>query len=100
MDLKGIDWTELSKHFGIIDNDYECWKDDKVLRKTRKFLQDKLFTDQEIQVEIVLRMFLEKLYENSIGIKENAPIWKGLLEVKGDFTLIKYSIILLEHMWY
>lgn len=100
MDFEGIDWTELSKYFGIVKYDYESGKDKEVLLKTKEYLQNILFSNGEQEVATALRMFLNKLYENSKNFKCNAPIWKGLLEIEDDFTFIKYSIILLDQMWY
>lgn len=100
MTFKGVGWTELSNYFGILEGDCEKDSETVILEKTREYLFASLLTDREKEVADVVRAFLEKLYNNSKGIKENAPVWKGLLEIKGDFTLIKYSGILLEYMWY
>jgi len=101
MEFKGIDWTELSVCFGIIDK-VEDWQDDtEILNKTKDYLQSMLLNEhKQDEVAHPLRLFLQKLYDNSLKHKSNAPIWKGLLEVEDNFTFIKYSVILFEHMWY
>lgn len=100
MEFEGVDWTELSIYFEIVKQDYDGGQDEKVLLLTKDFLQSVLMSDRETEVANGIRQFLTKLYNNSIEYKHNAPIWKGLLEVNDDFTLIKYTILLLEHMWY
>lgn len=100
MSFQGVDWTELSKYFGIIGEGFQGDNEEVILEKTREYLYSSFHTDRESEVAYVVRLFLQKLYENSKGIKENAPVWKGLLEIEGDFTFIKYSGILLEYMWY
>ncbi len=100
MTFEGVDWTELSKCFGIIGEDFQGNKEEVILEETREYLYQSFLTDREKEVADTIRVFLERLYENSKGVKENAPVWKGLLEIKDDFTLIKYSGILLEYMWY
>ncbi|HEX9058560.1 MAG TPA: hypothetical protein VF941_00085 [Clostridia bacterium] len=100
MDFKGIDWTELSIYFGIIEKDYEGGNDKAVLEETKEYLKLALYSDKEVETANSIRLFVQKLYSNSNGVKANAPIWKGLSEVRESFTIIKYTIILLEQMWY
>lgn len=100
MKIEGIDWTEISKCFGIIDDDYEGGNDEEIITTTKKYLLDSLDSDREKEVAELLRDFTTKLYNNSVGVKSNASIWKGLMEVENDFTIIKYSYILFEYMWY
>ncbi|TQR33947.1 hypothetical protein [Brevibacillus brevis] len=100
MQFEGIDWTELSIYFEVVEQNYDGGQDEKVLNLTKDFLRSTLMSDREAEVANGIRQFLTKLYKNSIEHKHNAPIWKGLLEVNDDFTLIKYTILLLEHMWY
>jgi len=96
LEYEGKDWTELSKQFGLFENDLE---DEITLQKTKDYLVSKHFSDTE-SVSSEIRLFLRALCRNCDGNKYTTPIWKGLLNVEDDFTLIKYTIVLLEHMWY
>lgn len=100
MEFEGYDWTELAVHFGILSKEENVQDDTESLNKTKEYLHSTLF-DEEKQKEIVipLRQFLDKLYNMSLRHSHEAPIWHGLLEITDNFTLIKYSIILLEYMW-
>lgn len=97
MNFKGYDWTELTECFGLFDKELE---DEMLLQKTRNYLVSKHFSDGDYLAGEI-RCFLRMLYQNCLKAQRyNTPIWKGLLDVKDDFTLIKYTIILLDVMWF
>lgn len=58
-----------------------------------------MMTDKEKIVASEIRVFVMALFETSDGKFDNAPLWKGLLEMENDYTLLKYTSILIEHMW-
>jgi hypothetical protein len=90
----GRDWTEISKHFGI-----DCNNEQEALIKTKAYINSVLMTDKENVVASEIRVFVKALHEKAEGKFDNAPLWKGLLEMKNDYTLLKYTSILIEHMW-
>lgn len=97
MEFKGYDWTELAKCFGLFENEYE---DELTLKKTKDYLVTNHFSNTEYLAKEI-RRFLFELYKNCLQSKRySTPVWKGLLNIEDDFTLIKYTIILLEYMWY
>ncbi|WP_187273832.1 hypothetical protein [Paenibacillus sp. N3.4] len=96
--FEGKDWTELSLHFGVIDEKYNGENDEEILRKTKKFLESIITSSREKEVADNIRQFLNLLYQNTEGYKESAYIWKGMLEMEYDFNLIKYTVKLLECM--
>lgn len=96
--FEGKDWTELSLHFGVIDEKYSGENDVEILVKTKNFLESIIRSNREKEVANGIRQFLNLLYQNTEGYKESAAIWKGMLEMKHDFNLIKYTIKLLECM--
>lgn len=96
--LNGTDWTELSIHFGVIDENYTGDNDEEILAKTKEFLESITHTDREKEIANDVRKFLNLLYENTEGYKDSAYLWKGLLNMEHDFNLIKYTIKLLESM--
>ena len=74
-------------------------QEDITLEKTKDYLADNHFSNTEFLAGEI-RKFLYILYENCLQAKRyNSPIWKGMLEIVDDWTLIKYTIVLLEHMW-
>lgn len=96
--FKGKDWTELSLHFGIIDEKYNGENDEEILRKTKNFLESIITSNRENEIADEIRQFLNLLYQNTEGYKDSASMWKGMLEMEHDFNLIKYTIRLLECM--
>jgi len=96
--FEGKDWTELSLHFGVIDEKYSGENDVEILVKTKNFLESIIRSNREKEVADGIRLFLNLLYQNTEGYKESAAIWKGMLEMEHDFNLIKYTIKLLESM--
>lgn len=38
MEFEGVDWTELSIYFEVVEQDYEGGQDEKVLLLTKEFL--------------------------------------------------------------
>ncbi len=98
MNFDGIDWTELSKFFGLFD---ESDDDETVLKKTKEYLLENHFPYANDTVADTIRLFLVALHDRCLKDgRYSTPIWNGLLEVRDNRTLIKYTIILLEHMWY
>ncbi|WP_438449322.1 hypothetical protein [Gorillibacterium sp. sgz5001074] len=99
MSFDGKDWMEISTYFGICEN--SLLNEEDILKKTREFLGSALYdSDAEEKVAEVIRNFLTALYTRCSKGKHTGPLWKGLLEIEDNFTLIKYTCILLEHMWY
>lgn len=96
--FRGLDWTELSQHFGVIDGKYNGENDEEVLIKTKKFLESILASNREKEVANDIRKFLELLYQNTEGYKDSALMWKGILNMEHDSNLIKYTTKLLECM--
>jgi len=98
MKYQGYDWAELAREFGTFAGD--CL-DEITLEKTRQYLLENHFTDNNAYVADEIRLFLTQLYDVCLKAEDDAaPIWRGLLEVKDDFILVKYTYVLLEHMWY
>ena len=98
MEFEGFDWTELSQAFGLYK---ESEEDEMTLKKTRDYLLEHHFPKASSEVADTIRSYLAALYDRSSKAgKYSTPVWGGLLEVKDDRTLIKYTIILLEYMWF
>jgi hypothetical protein len=90
----GRDWTEISKHFGI-----DCTNEQESLIKTKAYINSVLMTDKESLIASEIRVFVKALFERAEGKYDNAPLWKGLLEMESDYTFLKYTSILIDHMW-
>lgn len=90
----GRDWTEISKHFGI-----DCSNEQEALIKTKAHINSVLMTEQENVAATEIRVFVKALFERAEGKYDNAPLWKGLLEMENDYTFLKYTSILIDHMW-
>lgn len=92
----GNDWTELSEALGVTIGK----KGDKtLLKETQKILSSSMMQPNEKEVAVTIRRFLRVLAKVSNRIDYNAPVWEGLLKLKKDSTLIRYTAILLDDMW-
>jgi hypothetical protein len=95
MKLKGHDWTELGEYWLICK---PSLSDKTAAQRIKQHLLDVCGTNTALkQTAKDVRTFLRALIkqENSYS----TPVWKGLLAVKDDETLLKFTIELLECMW-
>jgi len=93
--FKGFDWTELSK---VLKLDLDI-SDKLLLRETQKILLSAIAHSNEKKVAKLIKKFLQALHKESKRINYSAPLWKGMLKIKSDETLIKHTVELLDSMW-
>jgi len=101
--FSGFDYTELSEAWNIPSYTYSIYNDIKPLECFLKEIKYKAFgkTDNNFVIRKVskdIRLYLKKMLEYSDSSYYN-PIWKGLIKVESDITLIILVIDLLKHMW-
>lgn len=94
-EFKGWDYEELG----------DCWKLFKKFNAdidTDKIIIDYLRNEGDKKKKIIardIRLFLTRVLSQGINVGYWAPVWRGLLEIKDDYTLIQVTIPLLPYMW-
>lgn len=83
------------KEFGKIKN----FNEQSELEAVRKYMHDSFYNGTKDQIAKDLREFITVLYEESEKIDYQSPVWKALLELEDDGTLIKFTSLLLPMMW-
>lgn len=92
--LRGIDWTEL----GVLWGFKESLSDKAMSRKIKQYIVDSYHSEALTNKAAGdVRKFLKLLIKNSWGYGK--PVWKGLLAVKDNYTLLQFTRELLESMW-
>ena len=102
--FRGHDYVELAEYWELIDDIEDSGTDnnsDELLKKRINAYMFDTLGDKKRMVKVtkILRKFISVLYKQSKKIDYQYPVWKGLLNVKDDETLIKFTSVLLKGMW-
>ena len=106
-EFKGNDWTELGIAFGLLDEDSQDTEENA--EKIKEFMSPYVFVftdsgetqeriDEANEVAEICAKFLKALIKALNPGSGEVPLWEGLLQCHKD-TMIKYTCVLLEHMW-
>lgn len=89
------EYKEYTEEFGKI----KVLNEQLELDAVRKYMHDSFHNGTKGQVVEDLREFIAALYEESEKNDYQSPVWKALLELENDETLIKFTSLLLPMMW-
>jgi len=98
MEFEGFDWTELTIAFGIYN---ESDENEIIIKKTKDYLIENYLPTANGEVADTIRSYLGALFDRCSKVgRYSAPLWRGLIQIEDDRTLIKYTAVLLEHLWF
>ena len=98
MEFEGFDWTELTIAFGLYN---ESDDNEIVLKKTKDYLIESYLPKANSVVADTIRAYLGALFDRCSKVGSySTPLWRGLMQIEDDRTLIKYTVALLEYLWF
>jgi hypothetical protein len=98
IEFKGWDWVEIAPIFGIESGRDEDQLLEELQQKLDDLMMDVIDDKRNGAVQIrQLRKFACAISKNSISY--DAPLFKGLCNIKDDATFLKWMAEILGHMW-
>lgn len=97
--FKGWDWTEFAYYWKLAPSQkLKKMHDVEIEKLIDDYLVSGLIDNKKRSKKIVkdVKLFLTKLASTK---EYSAPLWRGLINVKDDFTFIQITRQLLTSMW-
>jgi hypothetical protein len=98
--FNGYDWTELANYFHVKVPFDTHGNFDSEAKPLQNYLKSKInYESTDPETVSACRAYLKALIKMSSKYDYSAPLWKGLLKIKHDWTFMQYFIDLLPCMW-
>lgn len=103
-EFKGWDYTELGYCWGIINKDMDDQEAGATIENyLSKIGADGMGASKNSEERKVLQSVANDIREFLKVLSQyktyEAPVWKGMLKVKSDWTLVKFTINNFYNMW-
>lgn len=102
--FKGWDWTELGYAWNILNKEMDDEESETIITDyMNKIVSEAMETPddsvQNIKLMLMVKDIREFLEVLSSYKTYEAPVWKGILQVKSDYMLVRFTVVNLRNMW-